>query len=90
MASLVEEVDEVHKELAYWDAMTAEAVVPMIKRSAPYDPGVVDFVSGLAGLRYRLVVLAERNDMDRERLDAYVEYADALAAVNLWGACVDD
>ncbi len=74
-----------HADLAYWDAMTAEAVLSMVERSGRYDPGVLDFPAGLAALRERLMALrANVGGSDADRLDRYVRYADALAAVNRW------
>ena len=76
-----------HAELVYWDAMTAEAVLPMMERSSPYDPGELDFSAGLNGLRERLVALrAKVSGSIADTLDGYVEYADALADVNRWAA----
>ncbi|HEX4687354.1 MAG TPA: hypothetical protein VH228_11265 [Nocardioides sp.] len=85
--SSVDEVDEAHADLAYWDAMTAETVVPMVERASAYDPGVLDFPSGLAALRDRLLVLREAvSDSEADVLGGYVEYVDALVAVNRWAA----
>jgi len=49
-----------------------------------YDPGVLDFPSGLADLRERIVILrAKTHGQDEEALDSYFEYVDALVAVHV-------
>ncbi len=42
-ASATDEVDELHKQLAQWDAFVADRVVPVVTRDAPCDEGVLDF-----------------------------------------------
>ncbi len=87
VGSSVDEVDEAHADLAYWDAMTAEAVIPMADGSEVYDPGVLDFQTGLAQFRERLVGLrATASASESETLAAYVEYVDALSAVHSWAS----
>ena len=76
-----------HADLAYWDTMTAKAVIPMVERSSAYDPGVLDFSAGLTALRGRLLALRDEvTGADADTLNGYVEYVDALLAVNHWAA----
>ena len=85
--SPVDEIDEAHADLAYWDAMTFEAIGPMADGSVRYDPGALDFRTGLAALRGRLVAMRDRHhDEEADVLDVYVLYTDALVAVNDWAA----
>ena len=43
----MDEIDEIHADLAYWDAMTfAETVYGMTDRSSSYAPGALDFPAG--------------------------------------------
>jgi hypothetical protein len=87
VGSSVDEVDELHADLAYWDAMTADAVLPMADDSGSYDPGVLDSQTGLADLRERLLNMRTRGGMrDADTIDQYVEYVDALVAVHRWAA----
>jgi hypothetical protein len=87
VGSSVDAVDEAHADLAYWDAMTAEAVIPLADGSGTYDPGVIDFPAGLAQLRERLVGLqATASASESGTLKQYIEYVDALAAVHSWAS----
>jgi hypothetical protein len=87
VGSSVDEVDEGHADLAYWDAMTAEAVIPLADGSGPYDPGVIDFPVGLVQFRERLIGLqATSSASESDTLDRYIEYVDALLDVHLWAS----
>lgn len=85
--STVDEIDEAHADLAYWDAMTLEAIGPMVEYPVRYDPGVLDLRVGLAALRERLVAMRSTyHGEEADLLDSYVRYVDVLAAVNDWAA----
>lgn len=82
VGSSVDEVDDAHADLAYWDAMTNWAFAPMA-HGARYDPGVLDFPTGLTQFRARLVGLrAEAAVPEAGTLDAHVGYVDVLVAVH--------
>lgn len=85
--SAVDEIDEVHADLAYWDAITFETIGPLAENSIRYDPGVLDFRVELPALRERLLAMRGRyHDAEAAVLDGYVRYADAPVAVNDWAA----
>jgi hypothetical protein len=79
--TLNEEVDELHADLAMWDAFVADAVIPMAD-GRQYDPGVHDQAAEVENLRQRIeVVMREAVAEDREQLRLYREYCDLLQAV---------
>ena len=76
-----DDIDELHAELATWDAFVAEAVIPM-ERGRPYDPGIHDQAAEIRHLRSRIEALTPTvAGEDRESLVAYREYCDSLMAV---------
>ena len=50
-----DEVEELHADLAMWDAFVAEAVIPM-EGGRRYDPGVHDQAAAVEDLRRRIEV----------------------------------
>ena len=80
-------VDEAHADLAYWDAMTADAVIPLAKGRGRYDPGLLDFRAGLARFRSELLSLQAASDEEASaKFASYLEFVDALIAVHIWAA----
>jgi len=76
-----DDVDELHGDLAYWDSMVAEAVIPMTK-GVPYDEGVLDLADGVQDLLRRIEALGSTaDDADRDLLGSYANYSRSLAAV---------
>jgi hypothetical protein len=59
--STTDEVDEVHGDLAYWDAMVADTVIPIVENGAAYNSGVLDIEFGLSQLNARTLALRERS-----------------------------
>jgi hypothetical protein len=87
VGSSVDEVDEAHADLAYWDAVTVGAVIPLADGSGTYDPGGLDFRAGLVQFRERLVGLqATSSAPESDTLNRYIEYVDALVAVHSWAS----
>lgn len=81
--SAADQVDELHAELAYWDAMVAEAVIPVVADGRPYDPGVLDLDAGLRALAERIaMVSATARGDEAALLRQYADYAEALTAAN--------
>jgi hypothetical protein len=77
-----DELDELNKDLAYWDAMVADAIVPMMERGAAYDAGVLDLQAGLASCRQRLVASQRSGRSDALRIHQLLAYMDLLLAAN--------
>jgi hypothetical protein len=81
--SATDQVDELHAELAYWDAMVADTVIPVVADGRPYDPGVLGLGAGLRALAERIaMVLATARGDEAALLRQYADYAQALTAVN--------
>jgi hypothetical protein len=80
-SSTSEVVDELHAQLAYWDSMGAATVIPVINSGAPYDPGVLDFDTGLTEFTAQITdAMKTAEGEDVQRLDRYAEYVAALKA----------
>ena len=76
-----DDIDELHAELAYWDSMVAEVVIPMTK-GVPYDEGALDLAVGVEDLLGRIEALRSTADeAGRDVLGSYANYARSLAAV---------
>ena len=83
----VDEVDEVHADLAYWDAMVADTVIPVVENDAAYNSGVLDIEFGLSQLKARTLALHERSSpSDATTLAAYQRYIELLIAANTQAA----
>jgi hypothetical protein len=71
-------VDELHAQLAQWDAFAADAMVPFADGRG-FEPGQLDISSGLAELRDRVDALAATADPENaKRLSEYLDYCDLL------------
>ncbi len=80
-ASSNDATDDLHKDLAYWDAMAAEILIPVVERGAHYDEGALDLDSGLRSLSQRITAAStSASTEDRARLRSYDNYAEAVAA----------
>lgn len=76
-------MDELHADLAYWDAMVADAVLPVAELELPYDSGVLDLDAGLSALADRIGAVSESaSGDDAALLRRYADYASALMAAN--------
>lgn len=81
--SASEQVDELHADLAYWDSMVADTVIPVAERGQPYDPGVLDLEAGLRALADRIAAVSvTASGYDAALLGRYADYAEALIATN--------
>jgi hypothetical protein len=79
--SASDHVDELHTDLAYWDSMVADTVIPVAERGEPYDSGVLDLEAGLRALAARIsAVSVAASGEDAGLLCQYAAYADALLA----------
>jgi hypothetical protein len=82
-SSVDDDLDELHKDLAYWDAMVADTIIPAIEHGARYNPGVLDLNHGLAGYREKAVTASQQAGPAEAALIAqYLAYADLLIVAN--------
>jgi hypothetical protein len=85
--STTDEVDEAHADLAYWDIMVADRVIPVVENGAAYNAGVLDIEFGLSQLHARTLALRERSSpSDAETLAAFQRYIELLIAANAQAA----
>jgi hypothetical protein len=82
-------LDELNKELAYWDAMVADTIIPVAQQGIPYNSGVLDLAQGLRVYRQRLLDTLANDAPGRASLTEHVAYADLLIAANLEAAELD-
>ena len=76
-------VDELHADLAYWDSMVADTVLPVAEHGQPYDSGVVDLDAGLRAVADRIAAVSvAASGAEAALLGQYGDYAAALIAAN--------
>lgn len=81
--SASDKVDQLHPDLAYWDSMVADTLLPVAEHKQPYDSGVLDLDAGLRALADRIAaVSAIASGDDAALLGRYADYASALIAAN--------
>jgi hypothetical protein len=79
--SKTKELGELHDELALVDTWVANAIIPFVEDGV-YRPIKVDPLAELEKIRDRATELGRSFPPgDRERLDPYIRYADALREV---------
>jgi hypothetical protein len=77
-------VDEIHKDLAYWDAMVADTIVPVMERGARHDSGMLDLEAGLTALGGKISAAIAGSDSSAgvDRVRDYDAYLATLSAAN--------
>ena len=76
----VDTIDELHAELAQWDAFVADLAVPYSKGAEVAQP-VYDFGEAIAQLGNRLRQSERLRPADASTLDRYVNYLHLVAEV---------
>jgi hypothetical protein len=78
-----ETIDAAHADLAYWDAMVADTIVPITESGAAYDSGALDLSAGLSAFRQKLSEEANRAAPDEAAVFAdYAQYTELMIAAN--------
>jgi hypothetical protein len=73
-------VDELHAELAYWDAMVADAAIPLDKGQR-VPGGFLDVKAGLAELRMKLELCPRDSEEARDRVVRYLKLLEDVEAL---------
>lgn len=75
--SAVDALDEIHADLALYDACVAESVVPFLDRGV-WEPAAIDVLGALDELSLRIASLQAVGTDDSEAASSYATYADML------------